>query len=78
MKKIAIGIGIGVLALPLAAVVTLLLLPFWRWLEAQTQIESVGHSGPAEWCFGAIYVLALLASFGAWFLLGRKRSGKAP
>jgi len=42
---------------PLAAglgslLLTIMLLPFWRWLEATTGLESVGHSGPAEWCYG--------------------------
>ncbi|HYC33444.1 MAG TPA: hypothetical protein VEB59_14245 [Gemmatimonadales bacterium] len=39
------------LCIPLAAVLTLALLPLWSWLEATRGIESVGHSGPAAWCY---------------------------
>ncbi|OGT56096.1 MAG: hypothetical protein A3E01_17675 [Gammaproteobacteria bacterium RIFCSPHIGHO2_12_FULL_63_22] len=51
------------LGIPLAFVATLLLYPFWNWLEAQTGIESMGHSGPATWCFVAVYVAMLLACY---------------
>ncbi len=30
---------------------TLIIFPFWGWFEAVTGIESLGHSGPANWCF---------------------------
>lgn len=49
---------------PLAAglgslLLTIGLVPFWRWLEATTGLESIGHSGPAAWCywlnFGLLY-----------------------
>jgi hypothetical protein len=64
-----IGRAVGLLALcvPLAFVVTLLLTPFWRWLEATTGIESIGHSGPADWCFDVVYCLCLAAILGAWW-----------
>jgi hypothetical protein len=44
-----------VACLPLASITTLLLLPVWRWIEAQWGIETVGHSGPADWCFALVY-----------------------
>ena len=47
---------VAVIALPLAVLITFVLFPFWSWLEKTWGIESVGHSGPAEWCF--------IASFG--------------
>jgi hypothetical protein len=37
--------------------VTLLFLPLWRWIEERLHVESVGHSGPAGWCFLASYAL---------------------
>lgn len=49
------------LGIPLAFVATLLLHPFWTWFEARTGIESMGHSGPAAWCFVAVYLSMLLA-----------------
>jgi uncharacterized protein YceK len=42
-------VAILILSLPLSVILTLLLLPLWRWLAATHGIESVGHSGPAEW-----------------------------
>jgi hypothetical protein len=50
-------LGIVVIAAPLSIVTAILLLPLWRWLEASTGIESVGHSGPAEWCYAAVFVV---------------------
>ena len=38
---------------------TIFLLPFWSWFEATTGIESVGHSGPAEWCYVAVFLVSV-------------------
>lgn len=46
--------------LPAGPVLTLLLFPWWSWVEAATGWESVGHSGPAGWCYVAVWC-ALLA-----------------
>ena len=72
LKKVLISFGICIAALPVAAITTFLLVPFWRWLEEKTKIESIGHSGPADWCFVAIYFLILIASFGVWSLSPNK------
>lgn len=48
--------------LPASLVLTLLLLPLWRWIESRYGIESVGHSGPASWCYFAIYAVALMVA----------------
>jgi hypothetical protein len=61
----------------MAAVGTFLLVPWWRWLEARTGIELIGHSGPATRCFVAVYLLLLLASAGVW-LAERPRSRSHP
>jgi len=44
---------------PVAVVLTVLLQPAWDWFESATGIESLGHSGPAEWCYGVTYVALL-------------------
>ena len=44
-------------AAPMSAAVTFLLSPFWRWLETRSGVESVGHSGPAGWCYGVVYLV---------------------
>jgi hypothetical protein len=69
MKTLLAAFAFAIAALPAAAVVTLILSPFWRWLESTTAIESIGHSGPAGWCFAAVYILILIPTFGAWFRL---------
>lgn len=53
MKKAWLSLGVLVLSLPLGVLLTLLLLPLWRWLEDTVGIEAIGHSGPAAWCYGA-------------------------
>ena len=62
--RVALGaLAVIVLAIVPSAVLTILLLPLWSWIEARFQIESVGHSGPADWCFVATYAV-VLAVFG--------------
>ncbi len=59
-------VGACVVAVPVAFIVTIVMFPFWSWLEATYGIESVGHSGPDDWCFMVTYgVIAVLASFVA-------------
>lgn len=50
---------------PLSLVITLSTWPFWGWFEGVSGIESLGHSGPATWCFFAVYLLLVVG----WFLL---------
>ena len=50
-------LGIALIAVPLSIVTTILLFPLWAWLEASSGIESVGHSGPAEWCYAAVFLV---------------------
>ncbi|HVX88659.1 MAG TPA: hypothetical protein VG940_07020 [Gemmatimonadales bacterium] len=49
----------AVLAVPAAIFVAFLLTPFWRAVEAQYGVESLGHSGPATWCFALVYGVML-------------------
>ena len=51
MLQLAVRLGLTAVAVPVALAVTLLLYPVWSWLERTTGIESVGHSGPAGWCY---------------------------
>jgi hypothetical protein len=58
----------------LAFWVTILLVPLWRWIEADFGVEAIGHSGPAEWCFYLVFGILLLP---ALYLLWRAcRPGK--
>lgn len=56
MLQLAVRLGLTAVAVPVALAVTLLLYPVWSWLERTTGIESVGHSGPAGWCYLAVWV----------------------
>lgn len=63
MRFFLTALAVLVVCLPIAFIVTIMLLPLWSWIEATYSIESVGHSGPADWCFYAVYtVSAVLAS----------------
>ena len=61
------------LAFPIAVVATLIAYPFWKWFENTTNIESYGHSGPAEWCYLAMYTLVMLLFTALWARAERKR-----
>jgi H+/Cl- antiporter ClcA len=65
--RLALGLGVAVLAAPAALLVTVMLSPFWNWFESVSGIESMGHSGPANWCFVAVYGLLLVVAATAWW-----------
>lgn len=50
----------AVVAFPLGFLATVLLLPLWSWIEATYGIESVGHSGPASWCYAVTTLVILI------------------
>jgi len=66
-------LGMVLISAPLSIVTTILLLPFWSWLEAATGIESVGHSGPAEWCYATVFFV-FVASAVLIFLARYRRN----
>jgi hypothetical protein len=59
---------------PISVLITFLLTPLWSWIEATYGIESIGHSGPADWCFLTVYGLLAAASSGALLLYRGKSS----
>jgi hypothetical protein len=80
MRTALVGVGIAVVNLPVAGIATFLAMPFWRWFEETTAIESIGHSGPADWCFVAVYALTVATSLGFWatsYFHGRRRTGES-
>jgi len=72
LRGVITGLGIALLSIPVALLVTILLVPFWSWLEATSGIESLGHSGPAVWCYLAVYLL-LVSIFGLLRVLPGKK-----
>jgi len=73
LTTIALALLFAAAALPLSAIMTLALLPLWRVVEERYGIESVGHSGPADWCFILIYALWLTAGAVVFALRVRRR-----
>jgi hypothetical protein len=70
------SVGLLVLLLPAAAIFTIMLFPLWSWIEDTFGIESVGHSGPAEWCYLLIFALFVATVIpGFWILRRRHREG---
>ena len=73
-KHLLVGLGFLLVSGPLGVVVTLALLPMWRWLEERYAIESVGHSGPAAWCY-LVSILGCLLALGSVYVIGVVREG---
>ena len=67
-------LAILALGLPVTFITTFLLSPLWSWIETTFEIESMGHSGPADWCFWAILGLYLLVCATVCLLRRRRRA----
>jgi len=68
LVRFLVVLAILLISMPPAFMATLALTPFWSRIEARYGIESVGHSGPADWCFELTYVVVVAivaASFAA-------------
>lgn len=64
--------ALAVVCLPVSFVVTIFLFPLWSAIEERWGIESVGHSGPATWCFVGVYALLALGALGIAALADRR------
>lgn len=78
MRKVVRSVVLTALALAatgtLSIIITVLLFPFWTWVESSFGIESIGHSGPAGWCY--LFVFTVLIAAMAAKLVLRIRSGR--
>ena len=72
LQLILISITIIIIGLPISFLVTFLLTPLWSWLEKTSEIESLGHSGPSDWCFVAVYLI-LIGSIEFVYLFNKKK-----
>ena len=61
-RGLAVIGAIVLFGVPVTFAVTIALLPLWSAIGARYGIESVGHSGPADWCFWTVFVVYLLAA----------------
>jgi len=66
-KLLVIALTLIIICIPMAIIITIFSNPFFLWIENTFSIESVGHSGPAEWCYIAVYIILLGASGFIWF-----------
>ena len=71
-----IALGLCIALIPVAAVATIALMPFWSWLEKTIAIETVGHSGPAEWCYLFTYIIVIALAGLLWSAIKRRRQQK--
>ncbi len=62
-----------VACMPLTFIGTFALYPLWSWIESRYGIESVGHSGPADWCFWTVYALLVAILLGCYGRVVRRR-----
>ena len=76
IRTILLSVIALVVTAPLSIVVTVVLFPFWSWLESSSGIESVGHSGPADWCYLFIFVVLLTVLAATLMLKVRSNPGQ--
>lgn len=65
---------IVLVALPGSFLLTVALFPFLAWVESETGIETIGHSGPADWCILTLW--GLCAGIGIAFYRRCRRREK--
>jgi hypothetical protein len=80
LVRFLVALAILAVSMPPAFMLTIALLPLWSHIEATYGIESVGHSGPADWCFEMTYVLvvAIVAASFAVVMRSSKRARPQP
>ena len=64
-------LGIVALSLPVSFYLTMLLMPVWSEIERRWGIESVGHSGPATWCFVTVFACVVAISLTVYVVRTR-------
>ena len=74
LRGAGIAIAILVLVFPVSAIVTIVCFPFWLWFETHSGIESYGHSGPAQWCYLATYIVLVIVCTAIWSNIRRSTS----
>lgn len=70
--------GLLIVSLPAAVIITFVLSPLWSWIEATYGIESIGHSGPSDWCFVLVYSLLCAVVLCGFVALRRRSSADTP
>jgi len=65
-----------IICIPLTFIVTAFSNPFWLWIEKTISVESVGHSGPAEWCYITVYLLLIGSNGLIWLKISKRKTTK--
>ena len=73
LKGLGIAFALLFICVPLAIVITIFTSPLWRWIEASFNIESFGHSGPAEWCYLLVYLCLIIIGTIFWTFLKKNK-----
>ena len=68
-------VAIVLIGVPITFAATIALLPLWSMIERRYGIESVGHSGPSDWCFWVVFGVYL--SLAAIVSIGLRRSERS-
>lgn len=71
IRVLFLGMGVALVSVPVGLILTFLLTPFWTWVEATVGIESIGHSGPAEWCYLVVVGVVFCGIGGLLMARGR-------
>ena len=74
-NKVGAVIIIFIACVPVAILLTIFTTSFWLWIENTFKIESIGHSGPAEWCYIAVYLILVTICILIW-LFAKHRAAK--
>ena len=67
-QRVATVAGIVILGVPVTFVLTMMLVPVWSAIERRWGIESLGHSGPAAWCYLVVLACVVSISLGAYLI----------
>lgn len=78
IRTFIVAMMIVMAAAPFAFVAAAVLSPLWSWVETATRLESMGHSGPATWCYLATWAALSALGLLAWRAALRGRSAAAP
>lgn len=77
IRPLIVTVMIFMAAAPFAFVAAAVLSPLWSWIEASTGLESMGHSGPATWCYLATWIALSALGLLVWRAALRGRPAAA-
>jgi hypothetical protein len=76
IKLLVMALTLIIICIPLAMIITVFSNPLFLWFENTFSVESVGHSGPAEWCYITVYLLLISLSGLIWLKYRRLKTIK--